>query len=520
MVMTRSQIKQLRMAPRRVAPNSHISGAVGWGSNLLAKFLRFTGLGRSKANDLTIERVLRGGRLSDLGRFRRYGLISFAGLAFCWLPAVSYIKYGAIQYTSHFALILPGAGSSSSMNIADIGQASSAANSAFSSSTISPTVTYKNLIMSANVLNAAAQKLGIQPEKLSVPAVKLVDETSFIDVEMTGPTSMQARDRAKAIQDAFFIELDKLRDDEITRRENSTSATVKQYEAEVDAIRFKIKNLQTESGLHSIEQYNTLVATTDQLKSRIADTESSLARADMMASSLAESLGISPAFAALTMKLHADPEFAALTDATAKVEAEFAQTEQQFGSNHPKVIEARTRFAGVRVQMIKRAKVITGLPEKSLSGSIDFSPIGQRTSLFIQLVNSETEKQGLTGQLAQMKSQLVANLDEIKSLAETSAKMDKLDRQHKLAEAVFTSALGRITTSKSDIFASYPMVQVTEAAVMPLTPSAPNKKIAIGSAIGSTLLLLIGALLGWVRRPLIDKLLKKAAPLHEQANAA
>ena len=339
------------------------------------------GLKRTSWRNLTLARVLKGGRLSDMGRLGRYALIVTAGLGLAWGPAIAYLKFGKVSYTSHFSLILPGAGASTSINLSDIGQASSASSSAFSGSSISPTVTYKNLLMSANVVYAAAAELKIDGNTLPAPTVKLVDETSFITVEVSGASAADARDRANAIQDAFFAELSKLREDETKRRDESTIHTVKQYEQVVNDVRDRISQLQVQSGLTSADQFSALVASADSLQTRIAEKQAELAKVKQSRSSLASNLNLTEQLAATTMKLHADPEFAALADATSKAEAVLASTAQQFGAKHPKVIDARAQFDGARAQMLARASKITGLSKKKLVGKIDLSPTGQRSAL-------------------------------------------------------------------------------------------------------------------------------------------
>jgi uncharacterized protein involved in exopolysaccharide biosynthesis len=463
---------------------------------------------RTRFTELTWARIFQGGRLSDFGRFGRYALVLAAGLAFAWLPAIAYIKLAKPQYVSHFSLILPGAGASSSVNLAEIGQASSASNSAYASSTISPTVTYKNLILSANVMGAAEGKLALPSGSLPVPTIKLVDETSFIGVDMWGPSPEVARDRALAVQEAFFAELTKLRDDEIKRRESSTINTVQQYEQQVNAIRERISSLQSQSGLHSLDQYGALVAATDNLKLHVAETEAALAKHTSSAKALSTTLNLSADQAALAMKLHADPQFIELADATGKAQSEFAESSQQFGSNHPKVVEARMRFDGAQAQMLARASKLTKISPQKLVGKLDLSSTGQRSALMSQLVSLETESSGLEAQLAAEKQELAAKQQVIANFVEVAAKLDSLNRDYKVAEAVFASALARVSTSKADIFASYPMVQVTEAPVRPLQPSSPNKKLALAAAAAATLLLLIAASLAWIRKALIGKLLK------------
>jgi uncharacterized protein involved in exopolysaccharide biosynthesis len=501
----------VRLAPRHSAQKARKPS-----KPMLGRF----GLKRMAWRDLSLARVLKGGRVSDLGRMGRYSLIIAASLGLAWGPAVTYVKFGNVSYTSKFSLILPGAGASSSINLSEIGQASSASASAFSGSSISPTVTYKNLLMSANVVHAAAKTLNEDAIRFPPPTIKLVDETSFISVEMEGPSAEAARNRAQAVMDAFFAELNKLRADETARRDAATIDTVKNYEKVVNEVRDQISALQVKSGLTSSDQFNSLVAAADALSIRIAEAEAELAKTNHSKSGLSSNLNLSDRLAAVTMKLHADPEFAALAEATAKADAEHASTAQQFGAKHPKVIDARTRLEGARAQMMRRASKITGIPTKKLVGKIDFAPTGERSALLAQLVGLSTNAQGLDGQIATMKADLTERRKQIAQLVNVAADLDRLTSEHKVAEAVFASALARISTSKTDIFASYPMAQVSEAAVVPLQPSSPNKKIAFGAAAGSTVLLFLGLLLAWIRRPLIDKLLNLALKTNGQTKPA
>ncbi|MFO1034106.1 MAG: hypothetical protein U1E15_08575 [Hyphomicrobiales bacterium] len=492
-----SRPRPMPMAPRRKVADVPFPAARGW-----------FGLKRTRLADLSFARLLRGGRLSDGGRLLRYAVIVGGGLAMAWVPAIGYLAVAKPKFTSHFSLILPGAGAASSVNLADIGQASTASSSAYASSTISPTVTYKNLLMSANVMDLAAAKLQAEPGSLPMPVIRLVDETSFITVEMQGLSPEEARDRAQAMLDAFSGALNTLRNDEIKRREGSTVDTVRQYEGAVNAVREKISALQVKSGLNSVEQYTAMVAAADQLEARTAETEAALARSESSAGALAATLNTSPEQAALAMKLHADPQFAALADATAKAEAAYAEAGRQFGTRHPKVAEARSQFQGAEAQMQARATQLTGLKPKQLQGKFDLSATGQRSALMAQLVTTETERQGLAAQLASERQDLALRRQAIAALVPVASDLDRLNRDYKVAEAVFASALARVNTSKTDIFASYPMVQVTEAPVKPVLPSSPNKKLVLAAALASSLMLFLAAFLGWIRRPLIDKLLK------------
>ena len=93
------------------------------------------------------------------------------------------------------------------------------------------------------------------------------------------------------------------------------------------------------------------------------------------------------------------------------------------------------------------------------------------------------------------------------ALLEPATRLKDLQRDFAVAEAVFASAIARGQTSRSDRFASYPLVQVLEDPSLPEHPSSPRRKLAIAAGGAATIFLIIGLSLGWLRRPLIDRLL-------------
>ena len=94
-------------------------------------------------------------------------------------------------------------------------------------------------------------------------------------------------------------------------------------------------------------------------------------------------------------------------------------------------------------------------------------------------------------------------------LIEPAARLEDLQRDFSVAEAVFASAMARTQTNKADLFASYPLVQVLADPSLPDAPSSPKRKLALAAGIAANFFLFIGLLMGWMRRPLIDKLLAR-----------
>ena len=466
-------------------------------------------LWRTRIRSLSLARLLRGGRLNDSGRLPRYLLLLLLAVGAVWAPIAAYLTFAPVRYGSTVSMILPGAGSNTSVNLSDIGQASTSSNSAYSSSAISPTVTYQNLLQSALVIEQAAGSLGIPASTLGRPRVKLRDQTSLMLLEMTGASPEEARDRVEAILNAFLIELKALREDEIARRETSVTETVEQYQQAVDAIRAEIAALQSRSGLTSDEQYGQIVASNEILRSRIAEARVALEETETSISSLSSMLAIVPENAALAMRLHADLEYRSLADNAAREAAVVAELARDYGPNHPKRVEAENRYVGARTRLVQRGELLVGKALLVLEEEIDTTADSKRTEMLSELVALVVKRDALQGQLDTLGSQFREGERRVRSLVSVSSELDRLNRDHKVAEAVFASALARVNTSKTDIFASYPMVQIAAPASLSWTPVSPKRTIALVGGIAATFFLIGGLTLAWIRRPLIDRLLSR-----------
>ena len=321
-------------------------------------------------------RILRGGTLKDAGRLPRYALVSGLCLLGPWGAIGAYVTLAPKSYTSEVSLILPGAGSAASINLSDIGQASSSASSPYSGSSISPTVTYKRLLSANRVVQAAAASVGIDQRVFGSPRINLVDETSLIMFEVKAGTAEASQLHANALLNSFLAELDRLRTDEIARRAESVQAPIAEYEDDVRKIRQQISKLQAESGLASVAQYEALLADTMALRGEVLKTRAAYQHAADQASALMVSLNIDPKLAGLTLRLHADTEFQELAQTVSTFAAELAAAQGKYGDRHPKVVAARNALGGARSRLYARASLVTGLDREVMDKSIDLSPDG------------------------------------------------------------------------------------------------------------------------------------------------
>ena len=482
-------------------------------------WLRRLRLYRKSLSTMSFSRFLRGGQIRDMGRLPRYEVIFATGMAALWIPILAYMFAAPKQYTSESTLILPGTGVSTSLNLSDIGQATTSANSAYSSTTLSPSVTYKNLLESDTVLGAAADMLGPAGKKFGKPQVKLVDETSLITIKMIGSSPSNAQRKSNALLAAFNQLLDQLRDDEIKQRNASAAKTIRSYQESVDGIRRQINALELQSGLSSAEQYASIVAGAETLQTQIAETRSAYSERQGSAASLGKLLHISPQLAAATLKIEADEEMTALAEAAAKAASDAGELEKQYGPNHPKYIDAKAREAGLRARMIARGMAISGLSPDKLHTDIEPTSKGERPPLLSKLVTTVVEGEGFAAQLKAQTADLQARRQRIHDLVAINSRLDALNRDYKIADAVFASALARLDTSKADQFASYPMLQVLQPPTLATKPSAPNKAIATVAGFAASILLGLALLMSWMRRPIIDRIVSTVTRQDDESKA-
>ncbi|SLN27242.1 GumC family protein [Pseudooctadecabacter jejudonensis] len=454
-------------------------------------------------------RILMGGRVGDLRRMPRYVAVALLGTTLIWAPLLGYLKSAPLSFRSTTSLILPGSGASASMNLNGIGQASSYANSAFASNAVSPTETYKRLLGADRIVDATARSLGLTREALGAPRVRLVDQTSLIHIEMEGPTPEDAQAKGVALVAVFLAELDALRADEVRARETSGSQAITEYRASVGMTRARIETLQNQTGLMSVDQYNTLVDRQLSLDALIFERRAGVNERRARLAALETQLGLGVQAAAATLKLFADGGYLALLDDIALSQVALSEANARFGSRHPQVEAARNARDEAAAAAAQLAQTVTGLNADTLAG-LDLAPQGARAELLAELVRLHVELEAATEELSTLIAQQADGQAQIDSLAPVAAEMQDLERDFSVSEAVFASAIARNESSKSDVYASYPLVQVLEDPSLPNAPSSPNRKLAVLAGIAATLMLIFGLSLGWIRNALISWLLVKS----------
>jgi uncharacterized protein involved in exopolysaccharide biosynthesis len=223
---------------------------------------------------------------------------------------------------------------------------------------------------------------------------------------------------------------------------------------------------------------------------------------------MARLLGIGAQQATVAMVLRADPLFQSLLAESAKQDTEMATLAGTRGQNNPRVADLQAERAETIYRMVARGAELTGLKRDEVLKLRDLSVHDERARLFERLVGNAADASALAGKQAELESQIETEHQRVVAMAADVARLDDLKRDVQVAEAVFSSALARIDTSKADFYASYPLVQTLEQPTLPDAPSSPQKIIALGGGLAGTVFLLMTMVLTWLRIALLRKMLK------------
>lgn len=170
-----------------------------------------------------------------------------------------------------------------------------------------------------------------------------------------------------------------------------------------------------------------------------------------------------------------------------------------YGPRHPARLKAQEAHDAARDAALVRASAVTGLASDALTG-LDRVPEGQRAALLSELVRETAERAGLARQFATLSAQVQAETQRLDQLSPMAARLEDRQRDFAVAEA-----------TKTDVYASYSLIQVLENPSLPETPTSPKDKMAIAAGMAATIMLLVGLVLAWMRKPILSQLLNTPA---------
>jgi len=410
-------------------------------------------------------------------------------------------------FRSNMALVLPGSGSSSSFQIDEVGQAKSQTKSPFAGASFNPRVNYKEMLKSREVIANASKELFMDVELFGLPKVKLTEQTSIIDVDITAVSGKLAKEKAWALFKALQTHIDMLRADEALRRDRSISKVLDQYRVRLNTTRNALIDFQQRSLLVDKQQVVELMSRLSNIKSKVLFAKAQMKQTNNFVQQLGFDLGVSPSLAGKAFALQTDTQFRGHLKELDASSQEYSEFRSMWGHNHPKVKASQKRLDNAREAAFKRSSSVLGdVTAKSLhTVNLEASP--DRARLFGELMNSYAQVQGHDARINELENSEQRLDDKLRVYARESKELERLEREHGLAQAVFTSAAARLESGKSDVFASYPILQLLTAPDEPMLQKSPNSKVAFLALIAGYLFISAALLIVWQRAYFLKKLL-------------
>ena len=438
---------------------------------------------------------------SPPGRAQRYALVAVLGTVLIALTAFIVLLLTPKIYTSRWTLILPGAGGTANLVLQGIGQASTNSASPYSSVSRSPRVNYREIVMSDTVLALAAEMAELSAGELGRPRVKLLQKSSLMRLSIAAANPALAQRKAEAVNAALRSTLDRLRNDELALREAGMRSAMDSYSSRVQTVRKALLEHQTATQLISADQLDELIVSVASLQRELIGITAEAEDKSSYFEALAGSLKITQGVAAAAVMLHADETIRQLTRDYVEARALLQSKRGSLGPNHPRMRDASATVRSVENDFERRAFAILGHRDLDIQRLVLLDVEDATGSLFRTLVTTAAELDGLRARQATLETQLEDLRADLKQRLGAVARLADLERDHKIAEAVFSSALARIDTGKSDLFVSYPLIQTIVAPTLPAVADGRPRLFVIAGAAGASLCYLIGLVLLWYRIP-------------------
>jgi len=404
---------------------------------------------------------------------------------------------------------LPGKGAGSNVNLVDIGNTSTSSASPYSNSVTDPKANYKAFATSQSVIESAASQLALTLRAFGKPRIKLIDQTSLIYFSIEGSTPEQAQSKAYALHHSLMDLLDTLREDELKQQEGSALELIDKFRKKLNAASKTLLDFQSKSNLVSMTQFNELVLSIEQLRRDRTHTKAQLKEVEGKTYQLNKILGFDAKFASNALILQNDIFFQEIISDHAKNSLLLTQTSNKWGENHPDVMNAKTAYTATKTSLNTRLKTLVPSHHTKSELLLTLQSDNTRNKLMQDLIEFDATKIGLQQKLKELTKLINTLIEERNDLTIPASRLDELIRNHQVAEAIFTSALARTDTSKSDVFVSYPLVQMLDKPNVPEKPSSPNKLFALLGAFSSSFFVITGLTMLWIRKPYLQKILKK-----------
>jgi DNA-binding NarL/FixJ family response regulator/uncharacterized protein involved in exopolysaccharide biosynthesis len=428
------------------------------------------------------------------GRWRRYLVLGLLINAVLWVAAIAVLKYKRPVYTSTWTLDLPASRSDTFLEVPGVGRAAETNVSPYSNIMVAdPRANYKDLISTSEVIKAASSIVQVPTDEFVPPRVEVVPNTTLIKLSVNGKSPRDAYQRAIAVQSAFNAKIDALRQQELAQQNKSLKVALDASSERLKVAQQRLSSYKVQSGLDSGEQLRDFSINIEALRRQRSETAGQAQDSANQLRQLSATLGLSSQQAGDAFILQSDAIFQQYLLGFSKTSADLTALESAYASDHPKVVDKAEEKNAARAKLFQRGEQLLGHPMseanlQQINVSNGINSDTQRSNLFQELIKLKGKEAGAQGQFAALDSQIRQLEGQMTSLSKKKSILVNLERDVQIAEAIFTSTLGKLDLTKSSFSVAYPEISVRTKPNLPKLPSSPKViPILLGTFLGSFL---------------------------------
>lgn len=363
------------------------------------------------------------------------------------------------KYKTDWVVLLPGTERASTINLDNLGEARSSGKNAYGSVSISPKNTYKEIALSDAVIQRAAQAYAVPANAFSKPRIRLIDQTPAMQFSLKGKSPEELKQRAELYNTVFHTILDELRTNEIERHYQGVEGNLSEAKKRLREAREAIVEYQTNAHIVSDGQFQTWLSDAEQLRTEQSRAEVEFAAQSAKLEAELNQLGISPAQAKALLLPQANPTTRSALKTLAETQAKESSMREVYGPQNPLRQQITKELTGIRNALANNLSTIPDL--KSLNRAQLYGLLSEDLGSILQSINQQLATiEGTKARIAVLSEQRELYADRIKSHTREAANLNDLKRNHQIAEAIFSSALAKLDTSRLDIYATYPLTQL------------------------------------------------------------
>ncbi len=380
-------------------------------------------------------------------------------LVFITALGIAVMVFEKPKYKTSWVLLLPGTERSTSLSIDNLGEARSGGTNAYGSVSISPKNTYKEIALSSAVIEKAAESYGVEAHSFSKPKIKLIDQTPAMEFALKGASPDELKYRATLYNETFHTILDQLRKNEIERNYRGVEGSLSEAKKRLRDARAAIVSYQSKSNLVSDKQFDSWLNQLEELRTAKGMVEVAHASLNVKLETQMAQIGITEQQATALLAFQGNPVNQQAVSLLSEKLAEEASLRNVFGTQNPVRKRVQQEISGIKMQIeasLMSSPLLRTFPKQKL-----YEMFSENAgSLLLDLNNRISELATKQANINALSEQLSKTEKRIKLHTLKAATLSDLERDHQIAEAIFSSALAKLDTSRLDIYATYPLTQL------------------------------------------------------------